>query len=90
MTTITTKLVKDGNSVAIRLPKPILALSGLRDSVQMEVKNGQITLRPAHTGRAGWKEHIAHTMATDPAASTPDEELTAWDTTTADGIDQIR
>ena len=90
MATIHTKLVKDGNSVAVRLPKPVLALSGLRENVQMEVKHGQIILRSAHAPRAGWKEQIAKVAATNPAAALPDNDLDAWEATTADGLDETR
>lgn len=89
MATIPTKLVKDGNSMAVRLPKAVLTLSGLRENVQMEVKHGQIVLRSAHAPRAGWKEQIARVAATKPAAASEDD-LTAWETTIADGLDEIR
>ncbi len=51
MTTITTKLIRDGNSMAVRIPKTILAMSGLNGSngtggmggtIRMEAKNGQV------------------------------------------------
>ena len=87
MTTITTKLVRDGNSVAVRLPKTVLAMSGLRDEVKMEVKHGQITLRSARTPRSEWRERIANVVASSPAANLPDEELNDWDITSNDGSD---
>jgi len=86
MATITTKLVKDGNSLAIRLPKTVLALSGLREDVHMEVSKGRIVLRSASAPRSGWKEQIAKVVATDPASALSDDELTAWDVTSSDGI----
>ncbi len=88
MTTITTKLVKDGNSVAVRLPKHLLALSGLQGVIQMEVKQGQIVLRTSRSPRSGWKEQIARVQAANPLVPTPDNELAAWDTTAADGLDE--
>jgi antitoxin component of MazEF toxin-antitoxin module len=87
MATISTKLIRDGNSMAIRLPKTVLALSGLRENVQMEVGQGQIVLRSARAPRSGWKEQIAKVMTANPAAARPDGELTAWDVTSADGLD---
>jgi antitoxin component of MazEF toxin-antitoxin module len=44
---IKTKLVKEGNSWVIRLPKNVLALSGLRggEAVNLEVSAGRITIR---------------------------------------------
>jgi antitoxin component of MazEF toxin-antitoxin module len=87
MTTITTKLVRDGNSVAIRLPKTVLVMSGLHDEVKMEVKHGQITLSSARTPRSDWRERIATVVASDPAANLADEELNDWDLTSNDGVD---
>ncbi len=87
MTTITTKLVKDGNSVAVRLPKHLLALSGLHTDVQMEVKKGMITLRAVSTPRSEWREHIARIIETDPRARALDQDLEAWETTVSDGFD---
>lgn len=86
MTTIKTKLVKDGNSVAIRLPKTVLTMSGLIDDVQMEVKRGQVILRPARTPRSNWKEHIAAIVASNPNATKIDPELEDWEVTIQDGV----
>lgn len=86
MTTITTKLVKDGNSVAVRLPKTVLAMSGLKEDVQMEVKHGQITIRSAHKPRSGWKEQISQTVRTNMKATQIDSELNDWDLTASDGL----
>lgn len=54
----------------------------------MEVKQGQIILRPPAKPRAGWAEQIARVIATDPRASTADDELTDWEATAADGLDE--
>lgn len=89
MATISTKLVKDGNSVAVRLPKSVLALSGLREHILMEVKHGQVILRSSPVPRAGWREQIAQVSAANPTANTPDDDLTAWETTAADGLDEL-
>lgn len=70
MTTITTKLIRDSNSVAIRLPKTVLVMSGLKDSIKMEVREGQITLSSANNPRFGWKEQIAQVVFSDPNIST--------------------
>ena len=88
MATISTKLIRDGNSVAIRLPKTVLIMSGLRDDVQMEVKHGQITLRSAATPRAEWKERIAQIIAANPTVNLLDDELNDWEMTSGDGLDK--
>ena len=87
MTIITTKLIKDGNSIAVRIPKTVLMMSGLHDDVQMEVSNGRITLTAARIPRAGWKEQIELVLATNPSALSPDPDLDIWDGVVGDGID---
>lgn len=44
-----TKLVRDGNSWAVRLPKMVLQLSGFRPgtAVQLEVRQDRIVIFPA-------------------------------------------
>ncbi len=86
MTTITTKLIRDGNSVAVRLPKTVLVMSGLRDDIQMEVKHGQITLRSPQKIRAGWRKKITAVLGNDPNAVLVDNELNDWDVTSSDGL----
>jgi antitoxin component of MazEF toxin-antitoxin module len=86
MTTITTKLIRDGNSVAVRLPKTVLAMSGLRDDIQMEVREGQITLRSVTNSRSGWKEQMIKIVSSDPKSLQSDIELNDWDTTSNDGL----
>ncbi len=87
MTTITTKLVREGDSVVIRFPKTVLSMSGLRDDVRMEVKRGQITLRSAQAPRSDWRARIANVVASNPTANILDEELSDWDETSNDGTD---
>jgi antitoxin component of MazEF toxin-antitoxin module len=86
MTTITTKLVKDGNSVAIRIPKTVLVMSGLKGNVRMEVKRGQVIISPTLSPRSDWKERIADIMATNPSANRIDSELDDWEETLEDGL----
>ena len=88
MATIPAKLIKDGNSVAVRLPKTVLAMSGLQDDVQMEVKRGQIIIRSATTPRSGWRERMAQVIATNLKAAMNDEELIDWEITINDGLDE--
>ncbi|CAA9379264.1 MAG: Prevent host death protein, Phd antitoxin [uncultured Gemmatimonadetes bacterium] len=48
------RIVRIGNSHGIRIPKPLLEQSGLRDEVELDVHAGQITIRAATQPRAGW------------------------------------
>ena len=58
-TALKTRIVRIGNSQGVRIPKPLLEQAGLRDRVELEVHEGQITIRPARRARTGWEEHFA-------------------------------
>ncbi len=89
MTTLTTKLVKDGNSVAVRLPKTALILSGLQSStvINMDIQHGKVTLRPAESPRQKWVAKIEQIQKSQAAAQLADEELQDWGATLSDGLD---
>lgn len=78
---ITTKLIKDGNSTAVRLPKTALELSGLSGTVELVVKDGEIILKNATTARSGWGDAI---NADKPAI---DKELDDWDSLAGEGLE---
>lgn len=42
-----TNLIAIGNSRGIRIPKPLLNESGLKDAVELKVKRGEIRILPA-------------------------------------------
>ncbi len=88
--TIITRLVKDGNSVAVRIPKTVLKLSGLQGAITMQVKQNQIILKPAPRPRSAWKQQIERVLAENPDALQSDNELSDWEVTTGDGIDEER
>jgi antitoxin MazE len=83
MTTITTKLIKDGNSTAVRLPKTFLEMSGLSGAVQLNAQRGKITIVKAKTPRAGWDQKISQISKQIKAKT--DQELSDWDSTSNDG-----
>ena len=87
MTSITTKLVKDGNSVAVRIPKTALIMSGLHGEVKMDITQGQIILSSLDTTRGDWKVRIADVISSNPNALALDPELADWDETISDGLD---
>lgn len=87
MATITTRLVKDGNSKAVRLHSTVLAMSGLHDEVILEVEKGQVTIRPFNSKpRSDWPRLIEQEMARNPKALQSDTELDDWDITVNDGL----
>jgi antitoxin MazE len=48
------RLIKIGNSHGIRIPKPILEQSGIRDSVEIVSKKDQLIIKPVKNVREGW------------------------------------
>lgn len=87
MTTIPAKLIKDGNSTAIRLPKTLLALSGIKGDVKLKAEKGRITIIDSNDVREGWEEQI-NAVKQSKRSCEPDQELLDWDTTTEDGLDE--
>lgn len=53
---IRTKVVKIGNSRGIRLPKSVLEQCGLGETVELDVQDGTLVVRPVRDPRAGWDE----------------------------------
>jgi antitoxin MazE len=49
-------IIKIGNSQGIRLPKPLLDQTGIKDDVELEVEKSQIIIRPISNSRDGWDE----------------------------------
>ncbi len=49
-------IVRIGNSKGIRLPKSVLEQCRLKDSVEIEVEDNVLTIRPVHAPRSGWSE----------------------------------
>ena len=76
-----TRIVRIGNSQGVRIPKPLLEQAGIEDRVELEVQDGQISIRPARHVRAGWEERFA-SMATsgdDRLVDGDQPAATAWD-----------
>jgi antitoxin MazE len=48
------RVIKIGNSHGLRIPKPILEQTGIRDDVEMELGKNQIIIRPVQKARDGW------------------------------------
>lgn len=88
MMTVTTNLTTSGNSEAVRLPKALLAMSGLHGSVQLEAKKGQIVIKQGGKHpREGWKEQIDKVLAQE--AHIKDDDFADMDTASADGLDNL-
>ncbi len=50
------RLVRIGNSQGIRIPKPLLEQTGLRDEVEIEVEGNRLVICALSHPRAGWDE----------------------------------
>jgi antitoxin MazE len=48
------RVIKIGNSQGLRIPKPILEQTGIRDDVEIDVEKNQIIIRPVQKARDGW------------------------------------
>lgn len=48
------RVIKIGNSQGLRIPKPILEQTGIKDDVEIEVDKNQIIVRPIKNVRDGW------------------------------------
>ena len=81
MNKIATKIVKDGNSMAIRIPKTALQMSGIHGYVELTVNKNEIIIKNAKSSRADWSKAII----ADPA--TIDSELNDWEILAGESID---
>ena len=51
---IKANIIKIGNSQGVRLPKTLLAISGIQSTVEIRVIDGAIVIRPDQAPRSGW------------------------------------
>ena len=84
--TIKTTLTTSGNSVAVRLPKSLLQMSGLKDKVLLQVKNGKIIISKPSNPREGWDKQI---KAMVEKYGDPSEEFADMDALSNDGLDNL-
>jgi len=72
-------LVKIGNSRGVRLPKAVIEAAGLKDDLDLEVRDGAVIVRNAERIRSGWAEAAAacHVAGED--------ALEDWDVASGDG-----
>lgn len=65
-------IVSIGNSKGIRIPKAILDRYQIKDSVDVEMREDAIVLKPVHSPREGWEEAFRQAIA---AGDLPEGEL---------------
>jgi antitoxin MazE len=78
---VKTHLIQIGNSKGVRLPKPLLKQSGLQDEIELEVREGQITLRPVKAPRSDWEDAFEEMAAHRKDQLLDPEFPTKWDKT---------
>lgn len=86
MATINTTLTTSGNSVAVRLPKELLKMSGLSSKVKLEAKKGKIIISKSSNPREGWSDQIKLLMKTE---KEPTGEFQNMDVASSDGLDNL-
>jgi len=57
-TILKTRIVKIGNSQGIRIPKLLLQQSNLGKEIELELRAGQIILRPSYQTRQNWEKQF--------------------------------
>ena len=78
-----TALIRIGNSRGVRIPKTVLEECGLRDEVDMEVRDDHLVIRAAKRPRTGWDEAFGRMAERGDDALIDDGTVppTQWDTT---------
>ena len=76
-----TRIVRIGNSQGIRIPKPLLEQTGLRDEVEVSVQDDALIIRPARKPRAGWADAFQEMARRGDDALLDDAppSLSSWD-----------
>lgn len=57
-----TNIVRIGNSRGLRLPKAVLRQCHLGDTVELEVEDNCVIIRPVRRVRGGWDQAFAEMM----------------------------
>ena len=74
-----TNLIQIGNSRGVRLSKTVIEAAGLKDNLDLEVRDGAVVIRAADSVRSGWAE------AARACRNDGDDALEDWDATAGDG-----
>ena len=59
------KIISIGNSKGVIIPSSFMKNLGLTDSVEMEVVENTLVIRPVSSARKGWEEQIALAAKSD-------------------------
>ncbi len=86
MNAIDATLTTSGNSVAVRLPKELLRMSGLGPKVRLEVKHGKIIISRSANPREGWDDRI---KALIDKYGSPSEEFKDFESMESGAVDDL-
>jgi antitoxin MazE len=53
---VKSRLIRIGNSRGVRLPKPLIEEAGLREDVEVRVRQGAVVITSPSRTRVGWAE----------------------------------
>jgi antitoxin MazE len=75
------RIVRIGNSQGIRIPKLVIRQAGLKDTVELEVRKGQLLVRSASRARDGWEDQfrLMAERGDDAPLWDLDGSLSSWD-----------
>jgi antitoxin MazE len=73
-----TRIVQVGNSQGIRLPKAMIELTGIKENIEIEVRDNQIVITAASKARVGWGDAFAR-MVSDGDELAPLAVTDTWD-----------
>jgi antitoxin MazE len=75
------RIVRIGNSRGIRIPKPLLEQTGLRDDVEITAEDDTLIIRASRKARAGWAEALAEMArrGDDALLDADAPPLSSWD-----------
>ncbi len=62
------KLIKIGNSLGIRLPKPVILECDFKDELDLEVYQKTVVLSQPKLSRQGWRSAASEVLKTNPDA----------------------
>jgi antitoxin component of MazEF toxin-antitoxin module len=82
MKTFELTVTRIGNSRGVRLPAELLRRYRIQDVVVVEARPNEIALRPKKQRKLSWEETAA-------AMASARENWSEWETTTADGLDEL-
>ena len=73
------RLIRIGNSRGVRLPKPLIEEAGLKDDVQLRVRDGEVIITSVNEPRSGWAEAALRARNQDHDRLLDEPTLTEFD-----------